>query len=93
MSGAGIQLCRFRFPASLLSQDRPGTVSRLCADKPNDIGSPAPLSEFKNWLIEASLIEDLSLMDLWNFYGEFCLDTNSEQLTKGQLVPARRPNW
>ena len=44
-----------------------------------------PITEFTAWLIEISKTTELSKRELWNLYGEFCLATDSNALTEGQV--------
>ena len=48
--------------------------------------SPAPLTEFVIWLVAANLTTGLNRRALWHAYGEFCLDSNTTQLTEGQFL-------
>lgn len=55
-------------------------------DQQKGIGPPAPLDAFVSWLIAAQLTYGLDRRSLLLAYGEFCLDTNSEHLSEGQLL-------
>ena len=54
-------------------------------DQSSVVDPAAPLPEFVAWLKEAKQTIALSAHTLWLLYGEYCLDTSTDQLTKGQF--------
>ena len=62
--------------------DETQTVSGPSRDKMNEV---APLIHFADWLRQAGETEALSRHHLRLLYGEFCLDTETAELTPGQL--------
>jgi hypothetical protein len=46
---------------------------------------PLPLEDFVASLVEDGHTDDMCSKTLWHLYGEFCLWTETEQLTKGQF--------
>jgi hypothetical protein len=52
--------------------------------------APLPLEDFAAWLVEIDRTTGVSSTELWKLYGEHCLCTESEPLTKGQFDRRKR---
>lgn len=67
-------------------QSSKAETGSLCDDNESHALPPLDLQDFIAWLQQYGRLGGLTKRELWLEYGEFCLYTNTEQLTEGRFL-------